>query len=82
MQESAPSNLVYPGFNFWEHDFPIKSILHPELTMCPRFSKCISNSYLQESSREMLRQDTRNSISESSLDIVFFYDDDLTSLLC
>ncbi len=82
MQESALSNLVYPGFNFWEHDFPIKSILHPELTMCPRFSKYISNSYLQESSWAVLRKSGSDRISESSVDIVFFYDDDLTSLLC
>lgn len=81
MQESTLSNLVYPGFNFWEHDFPIKSILHPELTVCARFSKCISNSYLEESSWAVFRESGSNSISEASVDIMFLDNDDFVSLL-
>lgn len=81
MQESLLSNLIYPVLNFWEHDFPIKSILHPELTMCPRFSKCISNTDFEELSRTLFRKHGSNGITEASVDIVLFDDDDFVSLL-
>lgn len=82
MQVSLLSNLFYPVLNFWEHDFPIKSIFHPELTVSPRFSKCISNTDFEEPSRIVLRQDGGNSISKSSFDIMLFDNDDFMSLLC
>lgn len=81
MQESLLSNLIYPILNFWEHDFPVKSIFHPEFTMCPRFSKCISNTDFEESSRIFLRKYGSNGITKSSFDIVFFDNDDFVSLL-